>query len=101
MTRGDNLLTAGGDLQTREIDQLDLCESVQILGDSARASSFKLLPRYGEMLERVRESAGLDAKDFRLFRLHVKYPVISLMYGVFFPVPARPVTPFYGGNGGR
>jgi hypothetical protein len=42
------------------------------------------------MLARACEMSRLDPHDFRLYRLQVKYPVISLAYGLRFPLPETP-----------
>jgi hypothetical protein len=98
--RGANLLSAPA-IEGVEIDRLDLRESIQFLGTDPAAIPFKPLPRYTEMLAQVIDRAGLEAEQFRLYRLHVKYPVISLSYSVVFPLANRPVKPFYDSTGSR
>jgi len=83
------------------IDEFDFCEAIQSFGTNPRAIPFKALPRYEEMLTDVCEHVGLNADEFRLFRLHVKYPVVSLSYGIHFGLLDRPVAPFYGDSGSR
>jgi hypothetical protein len=98
ITRGESLLTLTGALPAREIDRLDLCESIQAVPD-ARGRPFKPLPQYSDMLADVCQSSGIDCDDYRHYRLHVRYPVVSLSYSMQFALPDRPVSPFYGATG--
>ena len=83
--RGDNVLRplSGSNV----LDQFDFCESLQFLGSKRSAFSFKPLPRYVEMLDEVSKQVDFDLDVFRLYRLHVRYPVTSLAYGIRFPLP--------------
>jgi len=87
--RGENVLTPLAAVRS-DIDRLDLRESFKSFGAEPTPASFAPLPRYSAMLARVCEDAGLAMEDFRVHRLHVKYPVISLSYALFFPLPDPP-----------
>ena len=82
--RGDNVLRPF--TEASRLDQFDFCESLQILGSRSQVIPFKPMPLYTSMLESVAESAGYDLSDYRLYRLHVRYPVASLAYGIYFPI---------------
>ena len=81
--RGENVLRPFS--AKSAIDQFDFCESLQILGTRPQAIPFKSLPQYPAMLEAVAQSVGYDMADYRLYRLHVRYPVASLSYKIYFP----------------
>jgi hypothetical protein len=58
----------------RNIDRMDLCESIQSLGlglARARSSAF---PRYEDMLQMVYAKLGWNADEFRGYRCEMHYP---------------------------
>lgn len=87
--RGANVLSPFG-WEIGEIDRLDLCESFRSLGSDPRAVPCRSIPHYADLVAHACELSQLDPESFRLFRLQVKYPVISLAYGLRFPLPENP-----------
>lgn len=66
------------------LDALDIGEHLQPLGSDPRAIATKVFPRYPALVADMHERMGWNPADFRLYRLHVKYPVIGLSYEVAF-----------------
>lgn len=60
--------------RTRDVDRLDLIESVDSLGAPPRLRSADV-PRYTELAELAARSAGFDLKDFRGCRTRIDYPL--------------------------
>ena len=87
--RGNSVLQPPGE-RSADLDQFHFCESLQQLGSQRLALKFRSLPFYIEMLEKVSGSLDLDLADFRITRLHVRYPVASLGFGIFFALPEAP-----------
>lgn len=87
--RNDRTLSAGQGLTGDALDNLELYERVQNLGVDPRAIPLRLIPRYTELLQHVLQQVPLELGDFRLFRYHVRYPVIGLMYLIHFNLPER------------
>ena len=78
------------DRESGHVDLLDMIETVQPLGTGVNAVRTKLLPRYMEMLESIHSRMGWDPDTFRLYRCHVKYPVVGLWYSLEFSLPEKP-----------
>lgn len=78
------------DRESGHVDLLDMMESVQSLGYGARAARTNLFPRYPELLDHVHGQMGWKSEDFRLYRCHVRYPIVGLWYSVAFPLPDPP-----------
>jgi len=85
ISRGDVLLRPLSEQSAA--DRLDFCESARSLGEESPGWDFAEVPRYREMLGAAARIAGLDLGRYRLFRLHVRYPVISLAYQLQLIVP--------------
>lgn len=60
---------------TREIDRLDLAESIAPLGRGRQRLRVPDLPAYMELVTHVEESLGWRLDDFRTFRCRIEYPL--------------------------
>ncbi len=70
----------------RESDRMSLAESVQKLG-SPPSIATPLVPRYPQMVKTVYDCMGWRAKDFRAYRLMMKYPPIPTVLVLRYPLP--------------
>ncbi|MHC5210695.1 MAG: hypothetical protein ACYTG2_08250 [Planctomycetota bacterium] len=59
----------------RDIDRVDLHESVEFLGADMRRVQAAELPRYGEMLMHLAERFGWEPERLRAYRTRIQYPV--------------------------
>jgi hypothetical protein len=76
----------------RDIDQLDLMESVVPLGKGQRGFRSAELGRYSELVEHVLGSTGFDGSRMRGYRCRIDYPlygsqVVMMFDGVERPTP--------------
>ena len=75
----------------RDIDRLDMAESVQMLGKGVARFRAADVGRHVEMVEYVCEQLGWDAARLRGYRVHVQYPLFNTQYCLAFsPTPPRP-----------
>ncbi|MEM7165945.1 MAG: hypothetical protein AAF581_10795 [Planctomycetota bacterium] len=81
ITRGNRAVAAK---RGSALDELDLSETIQPLGCDPRALATKVFPRYPMLVNDMHERMGWNPLNFRLYRLHVKYPVIGLSYEMTF-----------------
>ncbi|HYD01262.1 MAG TPA: hypothetical protein VEB22_08555 [Phycisphaerales bacterium] len=61
----------------RDIDRMDLFETVVQLGHGVQSCRIEGVPRYVEMLRSVCAQRGWDPEAFRCYRCHVQYPVYA------------------------
>ncbi|MCA9755775.1 MAG: hypothetical protein KDA27_08240 [Candidatus Eisenbacteria bacterium] len=61
--------------RSRDLDRLELEESVAVLDRGLRNLHTPALPRYTEMVGEVFESMGWDSGDYRGFRTEIDYPI--------------------------
>ncbi len=59
----------------RDLDRLDILETIEPLGDGLARSRSRDVSRYPELLRRVMESMRWNAAEFRGFRCRVTYPL--------------------------
>ena len=59
---------------SRDIDRLDLCESIQNLGSGLAKFRTGDVPRYTELLRLVCEKLSWNGDEFRGYRCRVDYP---------------------------
>jgi hypothetical protein len=75
----------------RDIDRLDLCETIQLLGTGIQKFSNPEMPRYVELLSDVCGRLGWDGSRFRGYRCRIEYPIFgSQVTMAFAPVPPSP-----------
>jgi hypothetical protein len=74
---------------TRDMDRLDLHESIQPLG--AGLSRFRTAdsPRYVELLRLVCDKLGWNGDQFRGYRSRIEYPVYGTQVAMAFPAPTE------------
>lgn len=59
----------------RDVDRLDVLESIEPLGEGLQRARSGDVPRYTELLRRVMDSVGWNASEFRGYRCRVTYPL--------------------------
>ena len=75
----------------RDIDRLELQESVQVLGKGAARFRATEVGRHVEMVQYVCDQLNWDSNRLRGYRLRVQYPLYNAQYClVFDPLPPRP-----------
>jgi hypothetical protein len=74
----------------RDIDRMDVIESVQFLGNGISRFRTAENPAYIDMLRHVCEQRGWDSSKLRCFRCRVEYPIYSVEVVVRFEMPPRP-----------
>ena len=75
---------------TRDIDRLELSESVQLLGRGLARCRTAEIPRYVEMLRRVCEALRWDGERFRAYRCRIEYPIYGSQVVMAFEAPQEP-----------
>jgi len=74
---------------TRDIDQLDLLENVDGLGEGLGRFGSSCVPRYRALLEEVCSMLGYDGDAFRGYRCTSDYPIYGSQYAMVFPTQDR------------
>jgi hypothetical protein len=74
----------------RDIDRLDVSESIEFLGHDMRRFSAAEIPRYGEMLLHLADRFGWDPSRFRGYRTRIRYPVFGWQVCLAFEPPSAP-----------
>jgi hypothetical protein len=62
---------------TRDLDLIDVEESITPLGTGLGRCGLDDVPRYGEMLEHVLGRAGWEPGELRAFRTDIEYPIFG------------------------
>lgn len=78
---------------SREIDRLDMLESIEPLGVGATRFRSGAVPRYAELLRHVFTTIGADGSRYRGYRCRIDYPVYGSQVAMVFepqrdPIPA-------------
>lgn len=73
--------------RSRDIDRLDLYETVQPLGTGVGKADIADVPRWIELLGHVLTKLGWDAQDFRGYRVEIDYPIYGSQVVLAFAVP--------------
>jgi hypothetical protein len=76
--------------RTRDIDRLDLAESIQSLGQSIAKFRTAEVPRYAELLRHACARLKWDGDRFQGFRCRIDYPVYGSQVVMAFDAPHRP-----------
>ena len=71
----------------RDIDRLDLCETVRPLGTGVRKFSTSEMPRYVELLQHICGKLGWDGERFRGYRCRIEYPIYGSQVTAAFNPP--------------
>ena len=76
--------------ESRDVDVLDVVETVQPLGSGIERFRCEQIPRYCELLQYVCDRCGWDPQRFRGYRCQVDYPIVGSQLQFAFPVPIGP-----------
>lgn len=75
--------------RTRDIDQLDLLETVEALGQGSHRFGSSVVPQYRALLAHACDTLSFDGQKLRGFRVHSEYPI----YGSQFALTIRTTEP--------
>jgi len=78
--------------RSRDLDQLDLLESVDALGTSVERIGSTCVPRYGSMIRHVIDRLGWNRHAFRIYRCKIDYPIYGSQLALCFNLPPTPGT---------
>ncbi len=76
--------------RARDVDRLDVAESIQPLGRGSSKWRASEVPRYVEIVRHVLERMGWDGNRFRGYRCKVQYPIYGSQLYVAFSAPPKP-----------
>ena len=79
--------------RARDIDRMDMNESISPLGSGLLKWRTADSPNHVEMMSHVLEQMSLDADDFRGYRCRVDYPIYGSQILMAFDPPAPPAAP--------
>lgn len=82
--------------RSRDLDTLDMIESVELLGTTAERVGSSCVPRYGSLLSHVFERLGWDPREFRVYRCRIDYPLFGCQVALCFDLPRRELPPVPG-----
>lgn len=74
----------------RDIDRIDVCETIESLGNAAARFEAPAIPNYKHMVRRVFSRIGEPPENYRVYRLTMAYPVHGFQYVLAFDAPAKP-----------
>lgn len=74
----------------RDLDRLDLPESVEALGPGPAALAIEEMPRYGELIGRICGQLAWEPRRLRTFRCRIEYPPYGAQVVLAFDVPELP-----------
>ena len=73
----------------RDLDRLDLAESIQSLGRGTARIRVPEMPRYPELVRSVIGRLGWRGESFRAYRCRVEYPIYGTQVSLAFEPPER------------
>lgn len=76
--------------RSRDIDRLDMLDTVRYLGQGVDCCRVAEVPRYIELLEWTCKQRGWDPGSFRVYRCDARYPVFGVQYAMAFHLQPRP-----------
>lgn len=71
----------------RDIDRVDVQESIEFLGRDMRKLYAPEVPRYSDMLEHLTRTHGWDPARYRAYRTRIQYPVYGWQVCMSFERP--------------
>jgi hypothetical protein len=74
----------------RDIDRLDVSESIEYLGWNAATFRATEIPRYAQIIDHVCSKMGWDGRKFRGYRCRAQYPVYASQLSMVFEPPTKP-----------
>jgi len=88
----DTVLNGIADINdpARDIDRLDMSESIQSLDTGLARLRTTEVPRYSDLLKHVFGKLGWDADHFRGYRCRIDYPLYGSQIAMAFDPPAPP-----------
>jgi hypothetical protein len=72
----------------RDMDRIDVLDSIQSLGVSIARVRTREVAGYPEMVRSVCDALGWDSEHFRGYRCRVDYPVYGTQVSMIFEPPA-------------
>jgi hypothetical protein len=75
---------------SRDIDRMDMLESIQSLGIGPSRWRSADVPNYAELIREVCTRLGWDAESFRGYRCRIDYPIYGSQVAMAFDPPERP-----------
>jgi len=76
----------------RDIDLLDVAESIEYLGWNAATFRASEIPRYTQIIHHACNKMGWDPQKFRGFRCRAHYPVYASQLSMVFEPPTMPTN---------
>ena len=73
----------------RDLDRLDLTETIRPLGVGLAGCGAAEVPWYPDLLQTVCDKLGWDAAGFRGYRCRIDYPIYGSQVVMAFPAPVR------------
>ncbi len=74
----------------REVNRLDVAESVEFLGWDTASFRASEVPQYSEIISMVCSKMGWDQRKFRGYRCRTQYPVYGSQFSMSFEPPLQP-----------
>jgi len=74
----------------RDVDRVDLHESIEFLGHDLRRLTMPEIPKYGDILTHLSAQFGWDPSRFRGYRTRIQYPVYGWQTCMAFEPPPSP-----------
>ncbi|USN99781.1 MAG: hypothetical protein H6810_03735 [Phycisphaeraceae bacterium] len=74
---------------SRDLDRLELLESVEPLGRTVDRIGSSVIPRYGTLIRHVFDQLGWERSAFRVHRSRIDYPVYGSQVAMCFDPPRR------------
>lgn len=75
---------------TRDIDQIDMVESISALGKGTRGFRSTEISRYGELVSHVLDQARFDGSKMRGYRVRIDYPLYGSQVMMLFDAVEKP-----------
>ena len=76
--------------RARDIDRLDVSESIEELGWNAATFRASEIPHYSEIIAHVCDQMDWDSRKFRGYRCRSQYPVYGSQLSMVFEPPRKP-----------
>ncbi|MBZ0172920.1 MAG: hypothetical protein K8E66_11105, partial [Phycisphaerales bacterium] len=73
----------------RDMDQLDVLESIEPLGATVQRIGSSNIPRYGSLIRHVFDRLHWDRGGFRIYRCRIDYPIYGSQITMCFDPPRR------------
>lgn len=74
----------------RDVDRVDMLDSVRFVGNGTDCCRVAEAPRYLELLEHACEQRGWDPSKLRVYRCDSRYPVFGVQYTLAFRLKEKP-----------